>query len=170
MRAVVLLGVGVALAFVVSACVRTETLTSTFDPQEAAYINQKGDGSIQGQAFMKTVGGEVRYAAGNTILLIPDTAYARERFQKLYGESKCNSGGIRFDKDDPNYIRMARTTKANGEGRFRFEGLAPGSYFIATQLTWGVPSEYGVQTTGCNIYEKAVVHQGEAVEVIMTGS
>lgn len=167
MRAMTIVAAAVALI----GCARTETLNTQFNPQEAAYINQKGDGSIQGQAFMKTVGGEVRYAAGNTVLLIPDTAYARERFQKLYGDSKCNYGAVRFDKDpDPAYLKMARSTKANGEGRFRFDGLAPGAYFVATQLVWGVPTQYGLQTAGCNIYEKALVQHGAATEVIMTGS
>jgi hypothetical protein len=151
-------------------CVRTETMTSTFDASEAAFIEQAGTSTIHGQAFLKTVGGEVRYGAGNQIILIPQTAYARERIAKLYGQSKCNAGGVKFDSDDPSYMRMVRQTKANGEGRFKFENIAAGSYFVVTQLTWGVPGQYGVSTTGCNLYEQVSVRPGETVEVLISGS
>ena len=58
-------------AFLAGCAAPKVDLNSTLDPREVAYIKASGSGQIAGQAFLKTVGGDVKYAAGNAVTLIP---------------------------------------------------------------------------------------------------
>ena len=63
-------------------------INSSFDPAAAAYIKKRGEGTIEGHAFLREKAGGTVNAAGEVVRLIPATAYARERFARLYGERK----------------------------------------------------------------------------------
>jgi len=97
-----------------------------------------GHATISGQAFSKTVGGDVKYGAGNTIILWPKTAYTTECLAMLGANTYCGE----------KLTDYARTVRADGEGRFVFGDLKPGSYIVWTMITWGVPGPYGISTTG----------------------
>lgn len=165
----------ICLLFVVTACVgnsriRNIETRSTFDPLEAAFINEQGTGSIAGQAFLNQHGGQVAYAADNDVILIPSTAYARERFQIIYGSSKLLNiyGAVLTDGKtgtDPKYKEMQRTVRADGEGRFKFDRLAPGNYFIQAGAFWKV----GDSAQGGYFYETVSLADGEQKDIIMNG-
>ena len=59
-----------------------------FDASEAAFIHQDGKATIEGHAFVTNSSGGVVNAAGQTVWLIPSTAYARQRFAAIYGTAK----------------------------------------------------------------------------------
>lgn len=112
---------------------------ATFD--QAALQNgiRPGHAILRGQAFSKTVGGDIKYGAGNDILLLPTTDYSRQCISILATTtSDCGT------KLKP-YVR---TVQADGEGRFEFTGIAPGSYIVTTIITWGIPTGYGIRETG----------------------
>jgi protocatechuate 3,4-dioxygenase beta subunit len=37
---------------------------------------------------------------------------------------------------DPEYASYTRTTTSDSNGRFTFENVAPGKYYVATQIMW----------------------------------
>ncbi|OCW56860.1 hypothetical protein [Hoeflea olei] len=148
-----------------SACVAAPTITSSFNPQEAEFINRQGSGSISGQAFLRRNDGIVVYAAGSDVVLIPRTAYATERMNALYRGGKFNNLVPDPATTDPRYVEMTRKTRANGEGRFRFENLAAGQYYVVTSVSWRA----GDMNQGGNLMETATLADGENLELIMTG-
>ncbi len=154
--------------FALVSCTTNATLTTPFDAQEASFINQVGTSSISGQAFLRTTIGEVRYAAGSDVFLIPVTKYSTERIRQIYGNRKCALFGKNFKNDDPRYPQFLKTTKANGEGRFLYSGLAAGDYFVVTSVYWQIPGN--ILPEGCGIYELVKVANGEKKEVIITGN
>jgi hypothetical protein len=156
------------LCFSLVSCASNATLTTPFDPQEASFINQTGASTISGQGFLRTMVGEVRYAAGSEVFLIPATKYSTERIGQIYGNSKCAVFGKNFKNDDPRYKDFTKTTKANGEGRFSFTSLAAGDYFVVTSVYWQIPGN--IFPEGCGIYELVRVGSGEKKEVIISGS
>ncbi len=106
-----------------------------FDARAAAYINALGTGVIKGQVFLPHPNGQNFYGAGETVRLVPATAYAAERFSRLYGGKKfVPVGSIPVITPDPDYASYTRTTKAGAVGQFEFRDVAPGRYFIASQL------------------------------------
>src|SRR5688572_1071163 len=46
-----------------------------FSAEEVAYAAQPGTGVIDGQAFLRTRGGDVKYGAGSAVFLLPLSAY-----------------------------------------------------------------------------------------------
>lgn len=108
-----------------------------FDPAAAAFIKKPGAGVIQGHAFLKKSDGVIKHAGGEVVRLVPVTAYSRNRFAQLYRGGKfVSANDIPKIQPDPAYADYTRTTKAESTGRFVFENVAPGSYYVATQNIW----------------------------------
>jgi len=135
-------------------------------PPEAEYIHATGPNSIYGQAFLRRNDGVVVYAAGSDVTLIPYTPYAEERMRTIYGDRKTAYFKVNFENDDPLYHQYMRKTVANGEGRFSFEGLANGTYYITTHVEWMA----GDSRQGGALMERVSVGGGNKAEVILRGS
>ena len=70
---------------------------------------------------------------------------------------------------DPVYLQFIRATKADSGGRFSFENVAPGRYYIWTTATW-VPDNWIIPAGGL-IYETVTVtgREPKAIRVIVSG-
>lgn len=152
---------------------RGAALQPGFDPAVAAFIKTSGKATIEGQAFLRDTTGEsnVRYAAGEVVRLVPATPYAEARFSHFYGGAKfISAGSIPKAEPDPDYAAFTRTTKADPKGRFSFDHVAPGRYFVTTQLIWRPKASFVSQ--GGAMYEEVAVtgKETEAVEVILSGN
>lgn len=148
-----------------SGCVPPRVLrpSGSFDRDAAERALRPGKSTIVGQAFKKTVGGDVKYGAGNTVYLFPLTPYLVEVLQLLPQKDAFTQ--IQFD---PAVLGYNRTTVADGEGRFKFPNLLPGHYRIETTITWGIPTGHGIETTGGAAAAVVTVPtDGDTVEVIL---
>lgn len=154
-----------AASIFAAGCVAAPTIETTFNPAEAAFINETGSGTISGQAFLRRNDGVVVYAAGSEVHLVPKSTYADERIQALYRGGKFNGYVPAPKNTDPQYLAMTKTTKANGEGRFSFENLADGDYYVLTQVTWLA----GDIRQGGSLMEPVSIRNGRSVDIIMTG-
>ncbi|ATQ68369.1 hypothetical protein [Methylosinus trichosporium] len=144
-----------------------------FDPAEAAFIRREGETALKGQAFLRDPHGrvDVRYASGEVVRLIPATAYARARFAQFYGDKKfVPAQQAQSPTHDPDYLSFMRTTKADATGRFVFDKLAPGRYFVATQLTWTPAGRW--LSEGGAMYDEVEVtgKESEPIRMILSGN
>lgn len=166
------IGLGVVLAVALSACVERKPATVAFSVEEAAFIKKAGTTTITGHAFRTKPSAVVVNAAGEVVRLIPATAYAKERFSNLYGTRKYipHREYPRDDNPDPAYGEYTRTTKAESNGRFIFQNVAPGAYFLTTQIIWG--DEDALFREGGSVYDSVTVtgKETEALHVILSGS
>lgn len=103
-----------------------------FDDGEYEPYKQAGTTSISGQGFLKTVGGDVKVAAGSTVTLDPVTSYSRHWWQQA-GKYYARRNVI---PPDPRFREFRKTTVADAEGRFKFRKLPAGSYYVRTTVTW----------------------------------
>lgn len=160
--------IGIALA----GCQQRPPATVSFSAEEAAFIKKPGHGTITGHAFRTRSLGQVVNAAGQVVRLVPATGFARERFRNFYGVAKFvpHRGYPREDKVDPAYEEHTRTTKAGANGRFTFENVAPGSYFVTTQVIWG--AEDALFREGGSVYDSVSLtgKEAEPVNVILSGN
>lgn len=143
-----------------------------FDAIETAFMDKPGKTIVTGQAFLPDKAGQmnVRYAAGEIVRLIPATRYARARLDYYFHGAKfAPASAIPKNDPDPDYVAHTRTTKAGPTGRFAFENVPPGDYFISTQVIW--KPEQAFQSEGGLIYEEVTVTGAETkpVEVIVSG-
>jgi hypothetical protein len=120
----------------------------------------KGDGKIIGQAFLKTKGGDVKYGAGNEVVLVPVTPYTEEI-------NRAVIEAVRMEPPDGRYLKYRRTTRADGQGNFEFTDLPAGEYFLGCSIYWQVGGRY-TQTTGGVANARTSVKSGETVKVILT--
>lgn len=156
------------VALTLSAC--RSAPTASFDSATAEYINKQGAGTIEAHAFYRDEKGKVIYAAGEHAFLIPVTAYAEQRFLQVYGKGKyVQTKYMPWDEADPQFKKFMRSTKAESNGRFTFERVAPGEYFVATSVSWF--PEDSLFASGAAIYERVTLtgKEKEPVKVIVSG-
>jgi hypothetical protein len=165
---------GVLVVLALSACLLAcakPDVDVPFDPSAAAFIHAPGKGKIAGHAFFRSEKGSVIYAAGEYVYLIPATPYTDARFASFFGERKYLKAMRLFIRmeSDPEYQKFTRNTKAEADGRFTFENVAPGTYYIWTQATWY--ADNSILPSGGIIYEKVTVKgdETEPVKVIVSG-
>lgn len=162
----------VLVGAVTAGCVERKPATVAFSTEEAAFIKKGGTGVITGHAFRTKPSGVVVNAAGEVVRLIPATAFARERFANLYGKRKYipHAAYPRDDDVDPAYSEYTRTTKAESNGRFVFDKVAPGSYLLTTQVIWG--DEAAFSREGGSVYDSVTLtgKETEPVQVILSGN
>ena len=134
-----------------------------FDEAEYKPYAETGTGIIVGQAFLKTRGGDVKYGAGCTVILNPVTGYSTEWFEKTIQR------GIRLEEPDYRVKKYVRQTIGDGEGRFEFENLPAGNYYLACPIFWEIPSGgYGTRTTGGFVYGMVTVEENKTSKIILT--
>lgn len=122
-----------------------------------------GTAVIYGDAFLKTRSGDVKKGAGNKINLNPVTTYSTEWFERMIIGSQL------LVQADMRVHKYHRETIADSDGKFEFEGLPPGDYYLACRITWEVPIGYGqTSVTGGWAYAKVTVKAGERKKVTLT--
>src|SRR5699024_5569203 len=119
-----------------------------FNAASVAWFNAQGNGTITGQAILRTNGGEARTCAGLKVLLEPKSAYADERMLALYGStdhgySPATARKVKFSPDALAYHKINRTTTCDAQGNLSFANLPAGHYYIVAPVVWKVG--YAVQ-------------------------
>lgn len=132
-----------------------------FIEAEYAFSAGTGTGRLTGQAFTKTRGGDVKFAAGNPVYLNPVTSYSAEWFEVNVKQNRL------MTQPDPRTEKYRRTTTADGSGNFEFDGLPAGDYYVASSIFWEVPGPNGLSHTGSIVGEKVTIKAGETTKVIV---
>lgn len=109
-------------------------ISAPYNPADFAWSQRPGSNGIRGRS-------PPGYScAGLAVGLTPDAPYSRERIQKLYGSvvradlpvSEVRARVIANDQSD--LARFARSTRCDTAGRFSFDGLPDGQYFMIAQV------------------------------------
>jgi hypothetical protein len=114
-------------------------------PRKAAFVEEEyrdyaetGEGLLMGQAFATTRGGDVVHGAGRSVYLTPRTSYATEWWEQEVLR------GIELAGADSTAETYFRVTTADAEGRFKFEDLPRGTYYVACWILWETDAPQGV--------------------------
>lgn len=161
------IGVAAFIAAFSAGCQSSASIGATFDAREAAFINRKGTGRIDGQAFLRRDYGRLVTAAGERVFLVPATTYTVARFHAMFGGDMRAYWGKEVDEPPPEYYNFRRETKADMRGRFLFENLAAGRYIVATRVFWTEPASY--LTRGGGIYDIVEVKKDETTQAVISG-
>lgn len=135
-----------------------------FPIHEYKKLNTKGSGSVVGQAFLKTRGGDVKKAAGNQVWLNPITSYSKQWYESAYKKHMLLS------QEDPRYEQYVLTEIADADGRFHFTNVPPGRYYLVTTVIWEAPIGYNgsLVPQGGLICKKVNVKNDKQIKVILT--
>ena len=144
---------------VVSCVVPPSVERIPFPQEEYDALPTEGTGIVRGQAFLKTRGGDVKTAAGESVRLNPVTSYSQQWFDISY------SGSGRMAPSDPRNDNYIITTIADGDGRFVFKNVPPGEYFLGAFISWYAG---GYRNEGGYVATKISVSDGDDIDVIVT--
>ena len=159
------LGLAGCLAGCVSGTPRP--MAAVFDPKAAEFAGKPGTGVVEGQAFLRRDYGRLVTAAGERVFLIPATAYAVERFGKMFDGEYRSYYGHSVEPPPEDYYRYRRETKVDMSGRFTFEKVPPGRYIVATRVFWTEPKSFF--THGGAMYDVVEVRNDETTNAVISG-
>lgn len=139
---------------------------SSFQLDEYAPYRAKGTATLSGEAFLRTRGGDVRYAAGENVMLIPATAYSTEFlvFDLIQGKKEI------VPVLDKRLYDEIRTAQADSKGRFSFTDIPDGAYILYTSIYWALPyaSSSYLSTAGGPVWKHVSVKEGEHKTIVLT--
>jgi hypothetical protein len=114
-------------------------IETPYSPADFAWSTARGRNGIRGTS---PVG---HSCAGSTVALTPDGAYSRERILKLYGSAVradrpvAAIRGKTIVNDNLDLARFVRRARCDAQGRFAFDNLPDGGYFLIAQVAGAEP-------------------------------
>ena len=115
-----------------STCTLVEAaITATITDKEAAAFTGAGAANLHGQAFLKTVGGDVKTCATEEVSLMPGIPYFDEIMEKTKNGLELHA--------DKRAADLVRRTICDAQGNFSFTGVPAQKWYIVTTVTWDVP-------------------------------
>jgi hypothetical protein len=139
-------------------------ISAQFDFAEAKRLMSDGRNTIRGNAFLRQRGGGVVTCAGSPVFLVPATAYARERIERIYGERTITTlSNPIFEPDPSEYRATTKNTKCDAQGNFVFERVADGEFFVTTQVLW----EIAHTVQGGAVMQRVIVKDGQVVNIVI---
>lgn len=133
-----------------------------FPEAEYQRLELSGSGSVSGQVFMRTVGGDVKYGAGSNVFLFPDTTYSEFWYQRSYIEQKA------LTPPDERQMVYTKVTQADGNGNFKFSNVAPGNYYVSSSVVWQAPTQFGLANQGGIVAKSISVSADNEMRVMLT--
>jgi len=140
-----------------------------YNPADVAWSQGGGPNTVSGQALYTSLAGDTRVCANQTVRLVPDSAYARQRFLELYGSDVSGqSNGKNFgpygpDRSDPRYLLTSRSTTCDAAGNFKFDGVANGTWYVLSTMAWSANNT--ADAPGSASFKRVQVKDGQTAEV-----
>ncbi|WP_157033060.1 hypothetical protein [Halomonas sp. S2151] len=136
--------------------------TVAYPANEYSQLETTGTSSINGQLFLRTRGGDVKYGAGSEITITPVTSYSQEEVMII------ERGRIPAPAD-PRAEKYTRKVIADGSGRFKVENLPSGEYYVAGDVFWAISGQpLYMPRQGTTVVKKTVINPGETINLMLT--
>ena len=131
--------------------------------------------TIEGNALLRTRGGDVRTCAGYQVMLVPATTATANVMTNVFGEGgSAYKSAIGSGETIPLPPTLAEDPRVqsgicDAQGDFAFDDLKNGEYFVVTQVLWDVPGAYGSSNVqGGTLMQKVAVEGGETRKIVLT--
>lgn len=126
----------------VSACSTGPTpgpAVAVFDATAFAWSTVPGDAAVSGQ--VSYAGGGRRWSCAGSVGLTPETPWTRQRFLTLYASTEraaVPAAVVRarsVTEASADYQAFVRSTTCDGAGRFSFDSLPAGNWYLIAPVT-----------------------------------
>lgn len=153
---------------------RQINISTAFDQSEVQWFKTKGNGSITGQAYFQTVGGQPRTCAGGRVTLYPHSTYIDKLTVAVFGNTTSGYVPIyqmnfQVNPRSPSATsEYAMTAACDAQGNFSFTDLPAGSYYVLAGVVWTIPGENMMPPQGGELMRSVTLGAGESKRVILT--
>lgn len=156
------------LLLLAAGCMATYRMATPFRLPDFEPYDREGTAAVEGTAHIQ-MRRRRQYAWEREIVLTPATDYSAELIE-AYREYP-----VRIENPDPRLESYQRRTVTDRHGRFRFENLPPGDYFIHCFIDYPTPTGLGpLQRAGAVGWAGAVgrisVGEGQSVHAEVKGA
>ena len=152
-------------------------MKNSFSTDEIDWFLAGGSTTVKGSAFLKQRGGGVVTCAGNEVFLIPVSRYSTERISFLYDSTEFGilQRGLpqalrgRYFKEEPPaaYGQYSKRTICDVDGRFVFQNVPQGSYYLTTIVEWNTGQNM-FENEGGFIMKRISVNDKELVKFVIS--
>jgi len=143
-------------------------IDTPYDKTLAARLLANGPNTVTGSASVRQRSGSVVTCAGQPVYLVPATDYARIRVRALYGSDERGASldgrSYRFDPDPPEYAKLVRQAQCDANGRFRFDRVASGTFFLTAVVRW----QEGERRAGGSLMQQVTTGGGRTVNLTLS--
>lgn len=147
------------------------SIETPWSNENVAWSKGVGTNTIKGTALLRTVGGDPKTCAALQVTLVPKSPYAVERMSYIYGLREPAFTAVenhpRLEDPPVGYMETVRQTRCDADGRFSFEEVPDGEYFLTAAITWGIPGRYSTQIEGGVLMQSVKVAGGQTKNIVL---
>jgi hypothetical protein len=127
-----------------------------FPAEEYAALARTGKGTIKGQIYLLTAGGQRVPGVKTRLYLNPVTSYSKEWFEISYEDGK------KMSEADPRLFNYLKFTASESDGSFSFFGVPTGEYYIIGTVECSSECGYSGNKT-IRITDKVAIEDNQIV-------
>ena len=150
----------------------TLNVNTPFDLGQTMQLMAPGKNTITGYAAVTQPNGNVFTCAGQTVTLLPATGYAMERVTTLYGNPDNGfrpvTKKVLFANTPVEYTDLRKKTTCDEQGRFRFDDVADGNFYVSADVIWVFSYGQYKATEGGTLIQRVSVKKGQTRDVNLT--
>ncbi len=125
--------IAAAVSITLQACARPEiAMTLAYNESDHAAWMASGTAEISGEGFIRRPNARLARCSGGRVRLAPASPYFREWVQINRRGGNAANGAQLVEA----HKKAVRVTQCNMQGRFSFENLPAGKWFVLTQITF----------------------------------
>jgi len=125
-----------------------------FPIDEYNQIKKIGRSTVKGSIYVENSHNSQKIMGQNVKLYLnPLTSYSKQWYEESY------LGGYKMGKSDPRLFNYLKFTMSDGNGKFNFFGIAPGSYYLVGTVKCAEECGYSKPTT-IRLVEEVTVGRG----------
>jgi len=112
-------------------------IKSRFNNVEIDWINNAGNASLTGYAYIHWHNSNTENCNANEVSLVPVSSYSKERMNALYGNAlRGENYKNRITEPSAEYLLATRNTMCDFNGKFRFDNVPAGEWFLLTKVSY----------------------------------
>lgn len=158
-----------AMTAALAACASNPNDLPDFPEHEYAATQQVGEGVINGDLYLTSASGAIQKGTNTKVTLEPATSYMKAYYAKF-----GNLDAAKRDPDvqppvlDPRRATYVREATTDQNGRFDFDHIPNGTYYISSELTWSAQSDGKTITEGGTVTKLVTVSGSQPQKVLLT--
>jgi len=157
--------------------ISTINLGVPFNSEEVSWFKEEGNNTIEGEALIRTLDGSIKTCAGYKVTLTPLSSYATQVMKFYYGSDSegflptkkaLEEKVVQLEPYSEEYYKLIREAVCDINGKFKFENLPDGTYYLEIPVTWWErDSSLGVPVPKGGTFIKKITLKGGEVKKIM---